>query len=34
MEELKEIAVDNCDKDLRHDRGYLEACRIELENRV
>ncbi|MCA6070445.1 MAG: hypothetical protein LE180_04995 [Endomicrobium sp.] len=30
-QELAEIACDNCDKDLRNDRSFMEACKIELE---
>jgi hypothetical protein len=30
LQELKEIAADNCDKDLRNGRGFLEACRVNL----
>jgi hypothetical protein len=29
--ELAEIACDNCDKDLRNDRSFMEACKIGLE---
>lgn len=32
--ELGEIVVDDDKKDYGKDRGYLEACRISLENRV
>lgn len=31
--ELVEIARDKCEKDLSKDRGFIEACRIELEEK-